>query len=458
MKTRRFLALFLTLVLSLCLVPFASATGDDGPTLPEDPDILAKAALLMDGETGTVVYAKNEHEELYPASLTKIMTALLTLEAIDEGNLTMDQELTATASALEGLASDGSSAGIKVGETMSVRNLLYCMLVVSANEACDILAEAVSGSVSAFVEAMNAKAQELGCVNTHFANPNGLHDPQHYTSAWDMYLITAAAMEHEDFMTICDTANVVIPATNMSGERNYWTTNHLLSTWRVIGYRNTEAHGIKTGSTDAAGHCLVSSAMRGSLHFVSVILGADRVEENGVGNIRSFSETTRMFNYGFDNFTYKTILESKEIIQEVPVTLSEMDHVTVHPAQDIEVLIPKVLNAEDLERTITLEEPVEAPVSKDQKLGTMTLSYDGTVYATVDLLASYDVEASKMMTFWRDVKEFFAKTSVRVAAIVLVVLILVLILWKVLFGRRRYRYGRNVGRGRGSNYRGRRRR
>ena len=458
MKTRRFLALFLTLVLSLCLVPFASATGDDGPTLPEDPDILAKAALLMDVETGTVVYAKNEHEELYPASLTKIMTALLTLEAIDEGKLTMDQELTATASALEGLASDGSSAGIKVGETMSVRNLLYCMLVVSANEACDILAEAVSGSVSAFVEAMNAKAQELGCVNTHFANPNGLHDPQHYTSAWDMYLITAAAMEHEDFMTICDTANVVIPATNMSGERNYWTTNHLLSTWRVIGYRNTEAHGIKTGSTDAAGHCLVSSAMRGSLHFVSVILGADRVEENGVGNIRSFSETTRMFNYGFDNFTYKTILESKEIIQEVPVTLSEMDHVTVHPAQDIEVLIPKVLNAEDLERTITLEEPVEAPVSKDQKLGTMTLSYDGTVYATVDLLASYDVEASKMMTFWRDVKEFFAKTSVRVAAIVLEVLILVLILWKVLFGRRRYRYGRNVGRGRGSNYRGRRRR
>ena len=458
MKTRRFLALFLTLVLSLCLVPFASATGDDGPTLPEDPDILAKAALLMDVETGTVVYAKNEHEELYPASLTKIMTALLTLEAIDEGKLTMDQELTATASALEGLASDGSSAGIKVGETMSVRNLLYCMLVVSANEACDILAEAVSGSVSAFVEAMNAKAQELGCVNTHFANPNGLHDPQHYTSAWDMYLITAAAMEHEDFMTICDTANVVIPATNMSGERNYWTTNHLLSTWRVIGYRNTEAHGIKTGSTAAAGHCLVSSAMRGSLHFVSVILGADRVEENGVGNIRSFSETTRMFNYGFDNFTYKTILESKEIIQEVPVTLSEMDHVTVHPAQDIEVLIPKVLNAEDLERTITLEEPVEAPVSKDQKLGTMTLSYDGTVYATVDLLASYDVEASKMMTFWRDVKEFFAKTSVRVAAIVLVVLILVLILWKVLFGRRRYRYGRNVGRGRGSNYRGRRRR
>ena len=457
MKTNRFFALFLALVLSLCLFPAAYAAGDEKPELPADPDILAKAALLVDANTGTVVYAKGEHEELYPASLTKIMTALLTLEAIDAGKLSMDQELTATATALEGLSSDGSSAGIKVGETMSVRNLLYCMLVVSANEACDILAEAVSGSVSAFADAMNAKAVDLGCENTHFVNPNGLHDPQHYTSAWDMYLITKAAMEYPDFMTICDTAAYTVPATNLSAERKLYTTNHLLSNWRVIGYRNTEAHGIKTGTTDAAGHCLVSSAMRGSLHFISVILGADRVVENGVGNIRSFSETTRMFNYGFDNFTYKTIVEEKEVIQEVPVSLSKMDHVTVHPAKDIEVLLPKVLGAGDLERTITLEEPVEAPVEKGQKLGTMTLSYDGVTYATVDLLASFDVEASKLMTFWRDVKAFFAKTSVRVGLIVLVVLIVVLVLCKLLFGRRRYRYGRSVSRRGSGNYRGRRR-
>ena len=457
MKTNRFFALFLALVLSLCLFPAAYAAGDEKPELPADPDILAKAALLVDANTGTVVYAKGEHEELYPASLTKIMTALLTLEAIDAGKLSMDQELTATATALEGLSSDGSSAGIKVGETMSVRNLLYCMLVVSANEACDILAEAVSGSVSAFVAAMNAKAADLGCENTHFVNPNGLHDPQHYTSAWDMYLITKAAMEYPDFMTICDTAAYTVPATNLNAERKLYTTNHLLSNWRVIGYRNTEAHGIKTGTTDAAGHCLVSSAMRGSLHFISVILGADRVVENGVGNIRSFSETTRMFNYGFDNFTYKTIVEEKEVIQEVPVSLSKMDHVTVHPAKDIEVLLPKVLGAGDLERTITLEEPVEAPVEKGQKLGTMTLSYDGVTYATVDLLASFDVEASKLMTFWRDVKAFFAKTSVRVGLIVLVVLIVVLVLCKLLFGRRRYRYGRSVSRRGSGNYRDRRR-
>ena len=451
MKTRRFLSVFLLVVLTLSLwtAPQAAAL--------EDPDIQAKAALLVDAETGVVAYARNEHQELYPASLTKIMTALLTLEAVDAGKLSMDQELTATASALEGLSSDGSTAGIKVGETMTVENLLYCMLVVSANEACDVLAEAVSGSVTAFVAAMNAKAEELGCENTHFVNPNGLHDSQHYTSAWDMYLITRAAMEHDQFMTICDTADVVIPATNMSAERHLYTTNHVLSNWRVIGYRNKEAHGIKTGSTSEAGYCLVSSASRGSLHFISVILGAERVEENGVGNIRSFSETTRMFNYGFDNFTYKTIVEEKEVIQEVPVSLSKMDHVTVHPAKDIEVLLPKVLGAGDLERTITLEEPVEAPVKEGQKLGTMELSYEGKVYATVDLLAMHDVEASKLLTFWRDVQLFFARPAVRIAGIVLAVLLVLLVLWKLLFGRRRYRYGRSVGRGHSGGYRGRRR-
>ena len=459
MKTKRFFSVFLlvALVMSLWAVPFASADGTDGPVLPEDPDILAKAALLVDANTGEVVYAKNEHQELYPASLTKIMTALLTLEAVDAGKLTMDQPLTATATALSGLSSDGSSAGIKVGETMPVRDLLYCMLVVSANEACDVLAEAVSGSVNAFVSAMNDKAAELGCENTHFANPNGLHDPQHYTSAWDMYLITKAAMEYPDFMTICDTAATTIPATNMSGERNLYTTNHLLSNWRVIGYRNTEAHGIKTGSTDAAGHCLVSSATRGSLSFISVILGADRVEENGVGNIRSFSETTRMFNYGFDNFTYKTIIDPDEPIQEVPVTLSKLDHVTVHPAREIEVLMPNGLNAEDLERKVTLyDDPVEAPVSTGDVLGTLELSYDGKVYATVNLLAMHDVEADRLMTLWRDVKDFFSKTSVRVAIIVLLVLLAAFLVWKLLLSRRRYRYGRSVGYSR-RNYRGRRR-
>ena len=460
MKTKRFFSVFLliALVMSLLCVPMASADETE-PNIAQVPDILAKAALLVDPETDAVAYAKNEHDELYPASLTKIMTSLLVLEAVEDGKLSLDQEITASETAFVGLSADGSNAGIKAGEIMTVRNLLYCVLVVSANEACNILAEAVSGSVEAFVEQMNQRAEELGCENTHFANANGLHNPDHYTSAWDLYLITKEALKNETFATISDTANVKIPATNLSGERNYWTTNHLLSTWRVIGYLDKRAHGIKTGSTDEAGHCLVSSATQGSMTYISVILGAERVEENGVGNIRSFSETSRMFDYGFENFTYKTIIEKTEPIKDVAVTLSKTDCVTVHPAKDVETLMPKGLNAEHLERTVILtDETVEAPVQEGQKLGTLELSYDGKVYATVDLLAMNDVEASKALVFWRDVQEFFAKKSVRIAIVVLVVLILVFLIWKLLFGRRRSRYGRSASRRSGGGYRGRGRR
>lgn len=461
MKTRRFFSVFLlmVLVMSLWAAPFASADDTEKPVLPEDPDIQCKAALLVDANTGLAVYAKNEHQELYPASLTKIMTALLTLEAIEDGKLAMDQEVTASASALEGLSADGSSANIQVGETMTVENLLYCMLVVSANEACDILAETVSGSVSAFVDAMNAKAAELGCKNTHFVNPNGLHDSQHYTSAWDMYLITKEAMTYSDFMRICDTATYTVPATNLSDARTLHTTNYLIGAWWSRGYLNSDAHGIKTGSTSDAGHCLVSSATRGSLSFISVVLGGDRVTlENNEIRTYSFYDTNQLFNWAFENFTYQTVMEGQKEIREVPVSLSKIDHVLAVTAEDTEVLMPKVLKPDDLEQRVTLlEETVEAPVNAGQKLGTLELVYDGTVYAAVDLLASNGVEASKLLTFWRDVQLFFAKTSVRVVLIVLAVLIAALIVWKLLFSRRRYRYGRSVGRSRGSNYRGRRR-
>ena len=458
MKAKRFLSVFLLFVLlvSLTATPFAAA---EEPTLPEDPDIQAKSALLVDANTGAIVYAKNEHQELYPASLTKIMTALLVVEAIDKGQLSLDQEVTAS-STIESLDTDGSTANIKPGEIMTVEQLLYCMLVVSANEACVILAEAVSGSVDAFVDQMNEKAQALGCENTHFVNPTGLHDSQHYTSAWDLYLITKEALTHKDFVRISDTGDITLPATNLHEARALHSTNYLISVWRSRGYINKNAHGIKTGSTSEAGHCLVSSAAKGSLSFISVVLGCDRLTlEDGEIRTMSFYETNRLFQWGFDNFSYKTILTADEYPKEVAVSLSKIDHVTVHPARDVEILMPNDLEPEDLERTITLNsDPVEAPITTGDKLGTIQLSYQGTVYATEDLLALNDVEASRLLTFWRDVKLFFAKPAVKIAGVVLAVLLVVVLLWKLIFGRRRYRYGRRVGFSRRESYRGRRRR
>ena len=450
MKKRRFFTLFLVLglLVSLLSVP-ASAF--------EEIDVDARAALLVEKETGEILYEKNAHEKNYPASITKLTVALLVFEAIDAGQLSLDQPITAHESAFEGLSIYGSTAGIKVGEVLTVEQLLQCMLIVSANEACNILAEWDAGSIAAFVDAMNATAKALGCENTHFVNPSGLHDPDHYTSAWDLYLITKAAMQYPEFMEICDSAKAVIPATNLSKERTLYTTNHLLSTWRVIGYRDKRAHGIKTGSTSDAGHCLISSAQEGELHFVSVVMGAERIEENGVGNLLNFSETSHLFDYGFKNFAYRTILEDKEIIQEVPVSLSKTDYVTVHPANNVESLFPRDLDPAELDRVISLPETVEAPVTAGDKLGTMELRDGDTVYASVDLLASSDVTADKFMVFRHNVTLFFKKPAVKTVAIVLAVLLVLLVIFRLTGLSRRRRYGRNA-RSYSRGYRGRRHR
>ena len=452
MRFRRFFSAFFCAVLLLSLCPSAMAAEDKA--LPSI-DIQAKAALLLDQNTGKIVYGKNEHEELYPASLTKIMTALLVLRAVDEGKLTMDQSVTASESAFETLHDDGSSAGIKAGEILTVRQLLQCLLIVSANEAGTILAEAVSGSVSAFVEEMNAEAEALGCENTHFVNPTGLHDPQHYTSAWDLSLIATEALKYPDFLTICDSIKEIIPATNLSPERVLRTTNYLLDTWRALGYRYRNAHGIKTGSTSDAGYCLVSSAEKGELRFLSVVMGCERVvDASGKADVKSFSETRRLFEWGFENFSYKTVQSVNDMLASLPVTLSqETNSVVLHPAEDVVVLLPNVLSADDLKRVIRFEkESVEAPVQAGEVLAEAVLSYGDTEYAVIPLVALNDIDASRSLVLLAQVKAVLAKPIVKIAVILVVGLLLALLFWKLTVGRRRYRYGKKVRHSR--NYKG----
>ena len=456
MKKRRLLSLFLSFVL---LVPFFGMTS---ARAYEDFDLDARAGLLVEAGTGEILYEKNAHQENYPASLTKIMVALLVLEAIDEGRLALTDEITATETAMVGLSSDGSTANIKAGETLTVEELLYCMLIVSANEACNILGEAVSGTVGSFIARMNERAQELGCEHTHFVNASGLHDPQHYTTAWDLYLITCEAMKHEKFMEICNTKSHTVPATNMTEKpRELHTTNFLISNWRARGYVYSDAQGIKTGSTPEAGYCLVSSALRGSRHMISVVLGAERVTlEDGVTiQTRSFSETSRMFDWGFANFVRQDILSTDEPICEVPVALSsETNYVVAHASESLTCLLPENVTPEMLERTVTLtNETVDAPVAAGDTLGTLTLSYDGTVYGETTLLALNDVSASWFLTAQRDVIAFFSQTWVKLVLLALVLLIAALIVYVTVFSHRR-RYGRRRRGAASSGYRGRGRR
>ena len=439
MKIRRFIAVFLS-ALTLCgllTVPAAAL---------EDPDIRAKAALLVEAETGTILYDKNCHDELSIASTTKIMSALLIFEAIGRGEMRLDQSVTATASALRGLPEDGSTADIVEGETLTVEQLLYCMLVISANETCNILGETLCGSVDAFVERMNQRAQELGCQNTHFANTTGLTQSGHYSSAYDLYLITREAMQYDEFMTMVNTKSYEIPPTNKTEEeRVLHSTNALISNWRLAGYLYSGAQGIKTGSTDAAGQCLVSSAVRGSRTLISVVLGAERVEkENGSGYIvESFTETARLFDWGFDNFSAQQVLDKNELTQEVQVALSkEVSSVAVHPAEDASAMLPNDIELSALTYTVTLDnDPALAPIAAGDRLGEITVSYGGTDYVTVPLLAVADVSASRFLLARHSIGELFAQRSARIAVIALLVLAAALVLWFRLYGRNR-RYGK----------------
>ena len=454
MSFRRFFSVFFAFVLALSLSAPAFAAQDK----VGDWEVEAKAALLVDPETDEILYARNIHEKLYPASLTKVMTALLVLEAIEDGKFAMDTVLTASESAVADIPNDASSAGIVAGEELTVEQLLHCILVVSANEACNILAESVSGTVDAFVERMNERARELGCADTNFVTTNGLHSVDHYTTAWDMYLITREAMTHEVFLRICNTKICEVPATNMRKEtRRYSTTNHLISTARQRHYLYDGASGVKTGYTSAAGSCLIATAGRSGRSLLTVVLGGNRISRgDGVVDDWGFYETIKLFDYGFDGFKRAVILESSKLIDEVEVTLSqEQNTVKYHPERSVECLIPSDITPEDIERTIVLySESVEAPVTKGQVLGEIILSYNGTVYATVNLLADEDVSDSRLLRFQKDALEFAGSDEFKFYAVcaggALVLLIVICSLIKK-GGRRRYDSNR-----RGS-YRGRRR-
>ena len=459
MKTRRFFSFFFCILVLLNLsVPAFAADGDVG-----DWEVEAKAALLIDPDTEEILYARNIHERLYPASLTKIMTCLLVLEAIDSGKLTRETVLTASEAAVTSIPPDGSNAGIKVGEELTVDSLLYCIMLSSANEGCNILAEAVSGSIDGFVEQMNQKAAALGCTDTHFVNTNGLPDSNHYTTAWDLYLITKEARTHPDFMPLVGTIFYEVPATNLSDPRKLYTTNYLISSYRTSGYIYKGAEGIKTGSTSAAGYCLVASASRSGRSLLSVVLGAERITlEDGTILTQSFSETIKLYDWGFDSFSRQIILEADELVGEVPVELSqEQNSVKIHPSQEIERLLPNDINpAVDITRTITLDqESVEAPVTKGQVLGKITLSNGDTEYATVDLLADEDVSASRLLVFRRDLLEFLHRPTVWICVGSAAAAVALLLGLRAFLRARRRRYRKVSSRGRrtSSGYRGRRR-
>ncbi|MCI8808052.1 MAG: D-alanyl-D-alanine carboxypeptidase [Oscillospiraceae bacterium] len=456
MKKYRFLSLLLAGLLALSLTAPALAL--------EDPAPRAKAVIVVDGDHGEILYDLNARERMYPASITKIMTSLVVLDAVDAGEISLDTPVTASAQAVD-LPWDSSTAEIKAGETMPILSLLYCDLLPSGNDACNILAEAVAGTSAEFVARMNAKAQQLGMEDTHFANPHGLHDPEHYTTAYDIYLMASAAMENETFRTIVRSPSYTLPATNLQPERTIYSSNGLLSSFYSIGYTYGKAIGIKTGYTGEAGRCLASAAVDElGRTFYCVVLGTeDSEDENGVKRRWSFVESKRLLEWAFHNFHRISLLdqETENVLREVSVTLSdEADYVQAQPVGRIEATMPSDYDPKRAELLFDLPESIEAPVAAGDKLGTITIKYDGVEYGTLDMVAMDNVARSDFLYTVQQIKFYWGKWWVKTAVAAGAVLAAALAVFvTVVLPRRkaRRRYSRaGGGRRPTSNYRGRR--
>ncbi len=414
MKKLKFMAVILAIVQTLSLAAGAI----------ENIDIDAKAAILVDASDGHAVYEKNADTKQYPASLTKLMTALLVIESVSD----LGEVVTAKESAFEDLSAAGSTVNIKTGEKMSVDNLLICLLVASANEAANILAERVAGSVPLFIELMNKRAEELGLTGTNFANASGLHDDNHYTTARDMVIVAREVQKHQRLREICAMEKATIPATNISDERFFFTTNSLISLYKEREYKYSKATGMKTGSTTPAGLCLVASAESKDTEFISVILGAKK--EEGKGGKMNFVESKRLLVWGFDNFKRVKLLDAAAPITEVKVELAKKrDYVVARPREDYAVLMPTDYDEKLLELIPETASSLDAPIKKGDEVGTVLVRYDGKDYANLPLIAADDVDRSLILYILKLIRDFFRNpiTIIVIAALIL------LIIWYIAF-------------------------
>ena len=436
---KKYRVLPLLLLFTLSLAPAAAVT-----TVPnqEDLNLFCTHAVLLDANHGEILYDMKANEKAFPASTTKLMTALLVLEAVEYGQLTLDTPIAAGETRMQDVTYSYVNAELKLGEVLTVEELLYLVLLPSYADACNVLAVAVDGSIEAFVDHMNRKATELGCQNTHFTNPVGIHNEHHYSTAYDLALIMKACLEYDTYLEISKVPKYTLHATELSGPREFYNSNALVSTWRYSGYIYDKCIAGKTGNTDEAGRCLVAAAEDGDEVLISVIIGSGPMEVPGDTELRQgqFRESKRLLEYGFNNFHRVTITKDSEPVGKVKVTMSrQADEVNVKAQGSITRTLPKSMDVDDIEAEVHLfAEEVEAPVEAGQVMGVMTLTYGDETYGKLDLVAITSVERSELLYKKQQFFEFFQNEGVRIILAVVMFLAAIVILKLTVFRRKKH--------------------
>jgi len=381
-----------------------------------DVNISAESAVLIDSSSEKVLFSKDAERKMYPASTTKILTAILAIE-----NCNLDDVVTVPYEAISQIPSGYSVAALQAGEQITVEQLLKVMMVHSANDAANVLAYHVSGSLEGFAGLMNQKVADLGLEHTHFTNPSGMQNENHYTTAHDLSLIMKYCMKNSTFRTLAGLKSCIIPATNKYEERIFKTTNDLLiSDNRDVqsNYYYRYAIAGKTGYTTEAKNCLVSVANKDNFELISVVLGAGIYPNNLSAK---FIDTKAIFDYGYDNYAIRKIRDKNAIATQITVDTASKDtrNLDLLITDDITAIVSQKDFKTEFTPEIKIQENLSAPIAQGQILGKIIYNIDGIEYSS-NLIASHSVEKSTFGIF--------------IFQVILIVLILFL-LYKLLFNK-----------------------
>ena len=347
----------------------------------------ATSAIIIEASTGTIIYNKNEHEKLAPASMTKMMGLLLIMEQIEKGNLKWDEMITASANAS---AMGGSQIFLETGEQMTVEELVKGISIASGNDAMVAMAERIAGTEEAFVELMNKKASELGLKNTNFKNCTGLDAENHYSSANDMAIIAKELVKHDKILEFSGTYEDYI---REGTDKSFWlvNTNKLVRFYQGVD-------GLKTGYTSTAGYCLTATAKRNGMRLITVVMNEpDSTTRN--------NETTSMLDYGFNAYGMEQLLSKNSILGKIKVDLGKEEYVEVVPKEDINILNNKTNDKRNVSYNISLNN-VKAPIKVGDIVGKINVIENNKTIMTIDVTVKEDInKANIFISYLRNLKD-----------------------------------------------------
>lgn len=413
MNKKRWTSLFISILLIFSFLPINAEVTT--------PNIAAEVAILIDANTKTVLYEKNGYEKHYPASITKLMTALLTIE-----NLSPTDTITFSKDAIFGIEAGSSHIGIDVDEQLTVDQALHGLLLMSANEVANGLAEAVSGSIDAFAQRMTERAKELGALNTHFVNPHGLHDDNHYTTAYDMALIASYLADNEYFLQLMKDSTYEIPGTNKTDEIRYLYQQHkMLNPSRDATIYREDVIGGKTGYTDEARHTLVTIAKQGDTTLVAVVLQSERDS--------LYTDTAQLLDYGFESYYPLNLHSVDDILKTLPVytvksgQAYQSANCGLGLSEDVSALVLNTVTKDDITLSFNLPDKLDSNVKIGDTIGEVSFMLGSKLLSKNQLvIKQLDMLPEANLNFYS------AQPSTLIFKIMialLVIFIIVILLW-----------------------------